>query len=709
MQQIDLLEENIKNNNLIHYLKAVSESGRGITFIHSKDEEDFLSYEALLHQADRSLANLHNAGVCPGDQLILQVEDNQTFLTLFWACIMGNIVPVPLTVARTAEYRLKLLKVMEVLDNPHTAFDREVYRRFTTYLGEHGRENTNAQLRHIFPEDFIDISSSAPTKTPEPEDTAYIQFSSGSTGDPKGIVLSHGNLVNNCRAFLAAKNTEADDSYLSWLPLTHDMGLIGWHLNPVVAGVSHCIIPPGAFIRNPSLWFDKVNEHKTTVTCSPNFGLSHFLKSATISPERDWDLSHVRLIVTGAEHISSTLCTSFLETMEVFGLKKNVLMPGYGLAEATLAVAVSPCGEEFTTHYLDATTLGVGSRAAEVAPDDKRCAAYVDEGVLLPGFTAKICDDNGTTLADGIVGHIFLKGSSIASGYINNAEATRKSFSRDGWLKTGDLGFISHQRLVITGRSKEIIIIGGMNFHPHDLERAIAEIREIEGRAVAVCGVYERSKSAEELVVFVSFKKDLEAFVPIIKKIKETIAENFNLSVSRVIPIITIPRTTSGKVQRVKLAKTYRNGEFNPILQKLNQLTHAKLQSIDLADIHPDKRLDELTSFICNQATALTGAAGIDPDLSLFNQGFDSLMAIELHNAIEHALSATVPVSWFRKNDSIRKFSSKLLESYSMTESYSEEIDTKQSLSLLEQLNDMDQMTEVGIRNMIEALQQSQK
>ncbi|WP_163335618.1 AMP-binding protein [Desulfopila sp. IMCC35008] len=711
LQQRAILERIIKTETLIHYLKAASESAKGITFIQSGNEEEFISYETLLHRATMFLANLHDAGVRPGDQFILQVEDNQTFLTLFWACLLGNIVPVPLTLARTDEYRLKLLKVLHVLGSPHAAFDKEVYRQFVTYLVEHGQETIVTQLRqqHIFPEDFIDISSTSPLLIPEQGDTAYIQFSSGSTGDPKGIVLSHGNLVNNCRAFLAAKKTGPDDSYLSWLPLTHDMGLIGWHLNPVIAGVSHCIMPPSAFVRNPSLWFDKVDEHKITITCSPNFGLSHFLKAARISSGKSWDLSPVRLIVVGAEHISNTLCTTFLETLEMFGLRKNVLMPGYGLAEATLAVAVSPCGEEFTTHYLDITSLGVGSRAAAIAPDDKKCAAYVDEGKLLPGFLAKICDDSGNTLADGVVGHLVIKGSSIASGYINNSAATRETFITDGWLKTGDLGFISHQRIVITGRSKEIIIIGGMNFYPHDLERAVGEIREIAGRAVAVCGVYEENKSVEELVVFVSYKKDLETFVPVIKKIKEKIANNFNISVSRVIPILSIPRTTSGKIQRVKLAMTYRNGDYNLILQELNQLIHADLQTIDLAVIAPDKRLNELTRFICNQAVTLTGADSIDPDLSLFNQGFDSLMAVELHTAIEHALGATVPVSWFRKNESIHQFSAKLLATYPLSSPAPERLDTKPPLSLLEQLKDMDQMSEESIRNMIEVLKQSQK
>ena len=707
-----------KTRNLIDFFESARHSGKGITFIQDLDQEKFLSYDDFFKQAQLFLTHLRRTGVSSGDMLILQVEDNQTFLTLFWACLMGKIIPVPLTLAQTDEYRLKLLKVWDVLGNPYAAFDPGVCDDFETYLIEHGHEKRLAQVQknRLFPKNFTreigDLDRETEIECPAPGDTAYIQFSSGSTGDPKGIVLTHHNLLDNIRAFLVAKNAEPDDSYLSWLPLSHDMGLIGWHLNPLVAHADQYLMAPKTFVNNPSVWFDKVSEHKANITCSPNFGFSHLLKFADISPSKTWDLSHVRLIVNGAEHISMTLCNTFLDAMASYGLRRNSLMPGYGLAEATLAVSVTPCTEAFITHYLDVNSLAVGDRAIDVLQTDPACAAYVDEGMLLPGFKARIWDDDGKTLPDGTIGHLQLKSQSVAQGYWNNPAATGEAFTEDGWLRTGDLGFIRNHRLVITGRSKEIIIIGGSNFHPHDIERVAGSARETRGRSVVACGVYDRQDATEELIIFVSYKKALEGFIPVINSIKEQVARDFHLPVSRVLPIESIPRTTSGKLQRVKLGQLYRQGLFDLVASQVNRLLHNRMEKLDIRKIAPGERMSVMTGFICDQAQSILGANRIDPSLSLVSQGFDSLMGIELRNVIECALGMTVPVSWFRKDESLLQFSERLLEMAlegDVTASDPGEACGDKTLpresSILEQLKDVDRMSEDEIGEMIRALE----
>lgn len=712
----------IKTDNLIDSIKAAKESGKGITFLQKGGEEEFLPYEGLFIKAESGLANLTRSGLIKGDRLILQVEDPGIFLILFWACLMGGIIPIPLSLATTDEYRLKLLKVWDILGNAPIAFDENISADFHTYLKEQGKADLRDRVEEnsLFPKGFDpDLGELSLVQNTTPEDIAYIQFSSGSTDDPKGIILTHGNLMNNIQAFLKAKNTRANDVYMTWLPLSHDMGLIGWHLNPLVAGASQYLIPPKTFVGNPGLWFDKISEHRASVISTPSFGLNHVLKFADLNREsdensdtnKDWDLSCVRLVVTGADPISHTLCNRFLDAMAGFRLKKETMMPGYGLAEATLAVSVSPLGTPFTTHYLDIRSLGVGDRVKDIETDDPNAVPYVDEGPLITGFEARICDGDGKPLGLEVIGHIQLKGPSITAEYVNRPGATARAFSRDGWLKTGDLGFIrsSHgnHHMVITGRSKEIIIIGGLNFYPHDIERVVGQIPELRGRSVVAAGVYDRQTLSEELVLFVSHKKEIEAFIPLVTPIRDQVASQMNLPLSRVIPIPSIPRTTSGKVKRVKLVQHYNQGLYTPLVKEINQHLYARLEKIHLRDLAREEQVPAIVDFICDQVTTLKGGSKIDPQRSLMDHGIDSLMGIELRNCIEKALDISLPVSWFRTDESLIKFSEKILvKCEGQGPKAPEPIGTETDTPLLDQLKKVEQMSDDQVQKMIQALQE---
>ena len=649
---------------LINMLEGASASGNGVTFIHGPEQEDFLSYADLKNEAAALLSCLNAEGVGAGDFLILQIRDQRRFLALFWACIWGGIVPVPMTLADSNAYRNKLLNAWKIVGpTAFVAFDPDIYKGFEKWRLQRGLDRFFEQAREriLFPDRFSPGASFAPPrKEIPPGDAAYVQFSSGSTGTPKGVLVSHENLLENIDAFLLAKKAEPSDSYISWLPLTHDMGLIGWHLNPMAAGVNQYLMPPETFMGRPCLWFDKISEHGIRIAGTPNFGLSHLLKSMQGDPEKEWDLSCLRLIVIGAEPISHTLSHKFLEKMAPYGLKRNTLMPGYGLAEATLAVSVSPCGEDFRTHFLDSRSLGTGCRVADLPRQSPFCTPYVDEGALLPGFSLKICDDGDNPLPDDTIGHILLSGKSVARGYLNNKAATSQAFTREGWLRTGDLGFIRNNRLIITGRAREIIIIAGMNFFPHDIERSAA--RAAGTGAVAVCGSADPESGVEELVVFVSFKKEITSFVSVADRVREQVAKDFNLPVSRVVPLGSIPRTSSGKVRRTWLAERYRQGVFDDVLWRLDQLLHIRLKPSDLFAMALDQRLDAMAGFVAEQVRRLMGRDWVDPDRSLVSQGVDSLMAVALRNIIQAAFGVMVPISRFRESTSIRAFSNFILE-----------------------------------------------
>ncbi|MFH1154483.1 MAG: phosphopantetheine-binding protein [Pseudomonadota bacterium] len=247
-----------------------------------------------------------------------------------------------------------------------------------------------------------------------------------------------------------------------------------------------------------------------------------------------------------------------------------------------------------------------------------------------------------------------------------------------------------------------------MNYYPHDIERVAGTVLETDGRTVAACGVNDKETATEELILFVSNKKELEEFIPVITRVKETIARNFNLPVSRVIPTKSIPRTTSGKLQRVRLTTLYRQGFFDPVIQDLNRLLNAGLKPIPIFTMDPDERLAAVIGFICNQAQSIMGCGPLDPNQSLVFQGIDSLIGVELRNAIECCLGITVPISWFRKDNSVREFALLILEKALVPENIPVQEKQPSSPSLLEQLQDIDRMSEDQIQKMIEALNHSQ-
>ncbi|PQP81878.1 non-ribosomal peptide synthetase [Paenibacillus sp. PCH8] len=549
--------------DVIHDRSKITD--RGIRFIDADKIETFISYSQLFNEALGYLGYLQEIGIKPKQEIIFQIQENKRFLVAFWACILGGMIPVPVSIGEDEEQNLKVCRIWELLNNPFMIASEKVLDKLKRFALEHDMLDFHRQLevRTDTIQDSIYNYKSVKNDEPQAEDLAFIQFSSGSTGDPKGVMLTHRNLIYNTCAAINGTTISSNDSFLSWMPLTHDMGLIGFHLVPLVAGIHQYLIPTELFIRKPILWMKKVNEHKATILSSPNFGYKYFLNFFRDDKAEGWDLSCVRVIYNGAEPILPEVCHEFLNVMSKYHLKNTAMFTVYGLAEASVAVSFPKAEEKFTAVYVHRDHLNFGKRVIEVEKDADHVASFVAVGQAVDYCHIRICDEEMNSVPDYVIGKIQIKGDNVTQGYYNNLLATKKLLTHDGWVNTGDLGFIMNGALVVTGREKDIIFINGKNVYPHDIERVATQLDDIELGRVAACGVYDSNSQSEEIMVFVVYKKKIEHFLPLVKEIKKHLYVHGGWSVKEVLPIKKLPKTTSGKIQRYQLAKQYEAGKFS--------------------------------------------------------------------------------------------------------------------------------------------------
>lgn len=574
------------------------EKSKGVTFIISETEEHFVSYGELYHGARALLYNLQTAGFKKGDEVIFQIDNNRQFMFAFWACILGGMIPVPVTTGTNDEHKRKLFKIWDILKNPKMLASDDFFERLKSF----GNNNDLSQQVDIMQTRTLSLENLEKTdffgeiEKAEENDIAFIQFSSGSTGDPKGVIITHKNVLYDIGSVIRWVNINSEDSGLNWMPLTHDMGLIGTHIKDVIACINQYNIETQLFIRHPSLWIQKASEHKVTLLYSPNFGYKHFLTFFKPENKKDWDLSKVRLIYNGAEPISYELCDEFLEKLSQYGLKRNSMYTVYGLAEGTIAVTFPRLGDEMRFITLDRNYLNIGDTVREVSKDDTRGCSFADEGYPIYDCYVRICDIDNNDIGENKIGYICISGANVTSGYYNNKEATRKAITKDGWLNTGDLGFMRDGRLVITGRAKDVIFVKGQNYYSHDIERVAQEVDGIDvGKIVAVGAFNEKIKS-DELILFVLFKMKVNKFIGLVHSLKKLISERMGIEVSQVIPIKSIPKTTSGKVQRYKLRESYTKGQYDTIKNDIELLlkSEAECRPLDLPENEIQAKLVEI-------------------------------------------------------------------------------------------------------------------
>ncbi|MEL7311128.1 MAG: non-ribosomal peptide synthetase [Pseudomonadota bacterium] len=622
------------SRSLLEVLEQASATDRSIRFIESGGD-DVVALSKLWTDAAAALQGLQSQGLKPGDQVVVFTKSNRQFVTTFWAAVMGGIVPVPVAVGISDEHRHKLLRILDQLESGYLVTDADLQSRLIAFAEAHGRADVLPTLmtKCIRYEDLPTEGAGAPSPGAG-DDLAFIQYSSGSTGDPKGVCLTHHNVRTNIDAIVAATGWNHDDVSLSWMPLTHDMGLIGYHLSVMSAGAEHAIMDTNLFVRRPLQWLLKASELGATQLCSPNFGYKHFLKLFERKglPEGT-DLSRVRLILNGAEPISASLCEEFVSAMAPYGLARSSMFPVYGLAEATVGVSIGTPGTDYQTEVVDRHSVVIGQPWKSVTADHEDAVTFVKVGRPINDVSLRIVDDTDQVLDDGSVGHIQLKGGSVTQGIYKDPETTSALFTADGWLRTGDCGALIGGDLVVTGRQKDLIIVNGQNYLPHDLEELLASLPGLDLNKVVVSSApMVGGDDGEQILVFVLHRGDARLPDELRDAVVGRLSEQVGLPVHHVIPVAKIPKTTSGKVQRAALVRQFLDGAFDDLLEA----------PVDEAVLDDDDPLVTALLAIC-KTHAKDIRVGADDNL--FEVGVSSLTLSEIVLGIDEVYPGLIDIS----------------------------------------------------------------
>jgi len=635
----------IDDQTLVDVLHARAASLQSITFIEGQDKHQNVGFGQMLQRAKQRLAGFQMQGVESGHYMIIQSSDNRLFIEAFWACLLGGIVAVPVAPGNTHEHRLKLFRIADMLDDAALYTDEKNLLRIRQFAEANSLGETFAALhpRCCLSDSQAGDSNTAVLAKPGADDVAFIQFSSGSTSTPKGIVLTHRNLMTNTRSIIDGCLMTPADHLLSWMPLTHDMGLIGFHLTPLVCDTSHSLMPTDLFVRRPGLWLGETDAMRASILCSPNFGYQHLLKSFKAARYEGLDLSSVRLLFNGAEPISVPLCHEFMQEMKPFGLDGNAMMPVYGLAEASLAVTFPPLDKRFTVLRVDRTSLnqdGMVKVLAEAQAGDAGIQ-LLSVGRPVTHVELSIMSTDSKRCAELTTGRICIRGPNVTRGYFREPELNAQMIDTDGWLDTGDLGFMHEGQLYITGRAKDIIFINGQNVYPHDLEEILVRAEVVERGKLAVASQAESDARDEQLLVFVLHRSELSDLEELARDITRTLGTQAGVAVNAVVAVQRIPKTTSGKVQRFELLRNFSAGEYQYLRQE--PVTSATFQSDDENDATADEVIvvDSASSDMSTSARLLSlcnshiEGMQLGVDDNLFELGISSLTLAEIHASIE--------------------------------------------------------------------------
>jgi acyl-CoA synthetase (AMP-forming)/AMP-acid ligase II/acyl carrier protein len=629
--KVTTLTELIENNRSFE---------RTLTYLEGENDAREVSFAELYERAVGILYHLQQLGARRGDKLILFLGNNEQFIDVFWAAVLGGIVPVPVALGISDEHRHKLLRIARRLGKPFLYTERRSLERIGAFAAQAGEQDVFEPLRArtFLVDNLDDISRAGSVQRVGADDVAFIQFSSGSTSDPKGVVLTHGNILANARGATEAAGFTQNDVSLSWMPLTHDMGLIGFHLVMFANRVHAHLMPTELFIRRPLLWLTLAARVRATILCSPNFGYKHYLKVLGDRPVEGLDLSAVRFIFNGAEPISVELCDEFLTRLAPAQLARTAMYPVYGLAEASLAVSFPEVGAPLRVLTLNRHQMNAGSTVQPVAASDRDAVQLVSEGRAIPYCQVRIADDEDGELPSDRIGHVHIRGDNVTRGYFEDPQANAASFTADRWLRTGDLGLFHAGELYISGRAKEIIFVNGQNYYPHDLEAIAQRAPGLELGKVVAAGVRPRNAEIEQLVVFVLHRGSLEDFLPLARQVSRLINEQTGLEVAEVIPVKRVPKTTSGKIQRHLLEEGYAEGEFDAELRELAAL-RASQQG---PEIGSRTAIEDKLKTICD--AALEGKR-VDIHDNLFEIGASSLKLIEIHEQIDREYPGKVDLT----------------------------------------------------------------
>ncbi|MEW8457504.1 MAG: AMP-binding protein [Candidatus Thiodiazotropha sp.] len=529
----------------------------------NREDPDEMSYRDLWQGAIRVASALWERSVRPGDRVALMLPTGESYFFSFFGVLLAGAVPVPIyPPTRPSQLEEHLRRHGHILRNAGVRIlisfqeAHRVARLFKTQV---------PSLHHIV--DWSELDKAAappPAAARKGEDIAFLQYSSGSTGDPKGVVLSHADLLANIRTMGETVEVTPEDVFVSWLPLYHDMGLIGAWLGSLYFGMPLVIMSPLRFLARPSRWLWTIHRHRGTLSASPNFGYELCLNKVAEEELAGLDLSSWRFAFNGAEPVSASTLEGFARRFAPYGFDAGALAPVYGLAEVAVGLAFPPPLRGPVIDRINRDRFMLSGEAVPAAEGDPDPISIVACGRPLPGYRVQVVDAAGRPRPDRKEGRLEFQGPSATSGYFGNPEASARLF-REGWLDTGDRAYLSDGDIYITGRIKEMIIRGGRNIYPYELELLVGEIAGIRKGCVAAFPSTDAATGSERLVVVAeSRERDPQRREALRQAIRDKTIDLLGMPPDDLLlsPPHTVLKTSSGKLRRNAMRSLYEQGRL---------------------------------------------------------------------------------------------------------------------------------------------------
>ncbi len=527
------------------------------------DQATELTFADLAEAAERVAAGLLARELQPHQPVAIMLPTCSDFFAAYFGILLAGGVPVPLyPPARPSQIEEHLRRQAAILATAEAPLMITVdeAKRLGRFLCS--RVPTLRELVTVAELSTGERHTERPALAPE--DTAFLQFTSGSTGDPKGVVLSHANLLANIRVIAeGAQPLYPEDVFVSWLPLYHDMGLIGAVLATTYLAIPLVLMSPIAFLTRPERWLQAIHRHRGSLTAAPNFAYELCVKKVPDAALEGLDLSSWRMTLNGAEPISPGTMARFAERFGPCGYSSTAMTPTYGLAECSLALAMTPVAREPLVDRIDRAAFSRGGRA-EPAAGDASVLEFVSCGAPLRGHEIRIVDSSGRELGERREGQLQFRGPSATAGYYRNPEATAKLVQGDGWLDSGDLAYVAGGEVYLTGRAKDVIIRAGRNIYPHELEEAVGALPGVRKGCVAVFGARTEREGTEALVVLAETREsDDTARAALADEIRELAADLLDEPSIEVAlaPPHTVLKTSSGKIRRTACRELWEQGK----------------------------------------------------------------------------------------------------------------------------------------------------
>lgn len=622
------LEDNSKTLAQV-LIDATQHHNQGITYIQNETSDFFQSYQDLYQEALLILNGLQKQGIKLGDQVILQITKTQDFIPTLWACFLGGIIPVPLTIAPSYDLEnsavKKLENVWKFLDKPLILSDNHLIteiEKLGTYSHLKGWQCVSINtLRKT-------ASQAHQLPTLNPQDPALLLFTSGSTGLPKGVMLTHDNILSMSAGTVAMNGFTPQEVTLNWMPLDHVGAIVFLGIMAVDLACHQIHVPMELILRSPLKWLDLIQKYKVSISWAPNFAFSLINQQAQALEKTSYNLSSMKFLVNAGEQVSVKTIRLFLEILEKHQLPNLAIKPAFGMTESCSGI-----------------TWSTGLSWDQLTEEN----SFVSLGKPIPGATIRIVDQENNPLPEGEIGRLQMRGNSVTKGYYQNQELNREVFEQ-GWFTTGDLGYLFNGELFITGREKQEIIINGINYFAHEIETAIEELEGVNVSYTAAFAVFDQNLETDLLVITFSPQSDqFQERVKVVKKIRTHLTQKIGISPAYIIPleIDLVPKTSIGKVQKSQLKKQFEQGLFHNCIQEINQYLETERQKNQTL---PQSDHERQIATVWGEVLQLNSVGLHD---NFFELGGHSLHLIRVQNQLEKLFNCQLSIAEMFKNPTV--------------------------------------------------------